>query len=285
MYLAVLTALVLAASVQDGSGAPALDRLIHQLGSDEFTQREAASRALDRAGEAALPALRKALASPDPDVRRRAGELVKRIEARLRARWHEELATAVRALGGNAGVMHSEGPDPVRWLFFPSTAGDADVARMSRLPGAAYIGAVYLGNTRVTDSCMPHLARFRNLRALWLNRTAVTGSGLGQLRRLQLDELYLGRTAIRDRDLARLRQLAALESLELRSTRVTDAGLTHLRALPRLRSVDLRDTAVTDRGVVRLRGMPDLYLDLRGTKVSAAVAAEFDANVCSILTR
>src|SRR5207302_119225 len=51
-------------------------RLVTQLGSDEFARREAASRRLEALGEPALPALHQAAASPDPEVRRRAGQVI-----------------------------------------------------------------------------------------------------------------------------------------------------------------------------------------------------------------
>jgi hypothetical protein len=56
--------------------------LIEQLGSGDFARREAATREL--AGmDASLPALKKAAGSPDPETRRRAAELIQRIEKRL----------------------------------------------------------------------------------------------------------------------------------------------------------------------------------------------------------
>ncbi len=58
-------------------------RLIRQLGSDEFAEREAATRLLDVFGPAALDALRQAAQSPDEEVSRRARELVRKIEQRL----------------------------------------------------------------------------------------------------------------------------------------------------------------------------------------------------------
>lgn len=58
-----------------------IDQLIKQLGSDDFDQREAASKALERIGPPALDALRKVAAgSADAEVRKR---LVKVIEALL----------------------------------------------------------------------------------------------------------------------------------------------------------------------------------------------------------
>jgi hypothetical protein len=62
------------------------DRLVAQLGSDNFQEREQAGEALEALGEAALPALRRALRHPDPEVRRHAGELAQRLERRLDSR-------------------------------------------------------------------------------------------------------------------------------------------------------------------------------------------------------
>jgi hypothetical protein len=246
---------------------------VRRLGSDSFEQREAAGAALDRLGEAALPALRQALRSDDPEVRRRAGE----VEARLRARWRDELAAAMKALGGDSGVLdRGDGTPPDQWLLFPSQAGDADVARVARLPGAAAVGGIVLDRTRVTDACLPHLARFPGLLHLWLSRTAVTGRGLSGLGGLGLSTLHLEGTAIRDRGLAELVRLTSLRRVSLSSTAITDNGLGELRALPRLSYLDLENTAVTDRGVEKFRGMPGLLLELKGTKVSAALAEEFE---------
>jgi hypothetical protein len=59
------------------------DRLVEQLGSRKFPEREAAAKELDALGPAALDALKRAQSSEDAEVRRRAGELVARIERRL----------------------------------------------------------------------------------------------------------------------------------------------------------------------------------------------------------
>lgn len=74
-----------------GSPAPAakppsaaeIRKLIDQLGSASFAEREEATAALDAAGEPALPGLRKAAESDDAEVRRRAGELLRKIEQRV----------------------------------------------------------------------------------------------------------------------------------------------------------------------------------------------------------
>src|SRR5690349_11910114 len=58
-------------------------RLIDQLGSASFPEREAGSERLDAIGAPALEALHKATKSADAEVRRRAGDLVERIGRRV----------------------------------------------------------------------------------------------------------------------------------------------------------------------------------------------------------
>jgi WD40 repeat protein len=58
-------------------------RLVEQLGSDKFKEREAASTRLAEIGEPALDALDKAATSDDPEVRRRAADIVAVLENKL----------------------------------------------------------------------------------------------------------------------------------------------------------------------------------------------------------
>jgi hypothetical protein len=59
-----------------------VDALVRQLGDDEFAARERAGRELEAIGPDARPALRRAFADdPSPEVRLRAGQLLKRIPA------------------------------------------------------------------------------------------------------------------------------------------------------------------------------------------------------------
>jgi hypothetical protein len=70
-----------------------IDQLITQLGSDLYAEREAATRALNRAGVPALLPLQRACeGSDDAEIRRRAERLIKAIEPRAR----EERALAIR---------------------------------------------------------------------------------------------------------------------------------------------------------------------------------------------
>src|SRR5262245_6626709 len=53
-----------------------IDRLVKQLGSKEFKEREAASSALGQIGKPALKALRKAAKDGDAEIRSRADKLI-----------------------------------------------------------------------------------------------------------------------------------------------------------------------------------------------------------------
>ncbi len=73
-----LALLLLALPLAFAAAPPArsVERLVRQLGSDDFDERESASTHLSEIGEPAVPALHEALASADLEVRSRAGRLV-----------------------------------------------------------------------------------------------------------------------------------------------------------------------------------------------------------------
>src|SRR2546423_4899768 len=73
-------------SVLAGAVAPddtEVERLVKQLGSDKFKEREAATKRLKEIGEPALDAVTKATTSDDLEVRRRAERIVTVIENKL----------------------------------------------------------------------------------------------------------------------------------------------------------------------------------------------------------
>jgi hypothetical protein len=77
------SALLPAAAPPAGPSAAEIDRLVKQLGDEEFDRREAASQRLSRIGEPALTHLRRAERDPDLEVRKRAATLVRLIRGRL----------------------------------------------------------------------------------------------------------------------------------------------------------------------------------------------------------
>ena len=79
--------------------------LIKQLGHEEFSQREAATKALAEIGEPALDALRQATTSEDREVRYRASQIVSATEAEIDNKLHgKELV-----LAGNTVCASADG--------------------------------------------------------------------------------------------------------------------------------------------------------------------------------
>jgi hypothetical protein len=74
---------VLAAPPALAADPAAVARLIDRLGSPEFAEREQASRELEALGPAVLEPLRQAARGDDLEVRRRAADLVQRLQARV----------------------------------------------------------------------------------------------------------------------------------------------------------------------------------------------------------
>jgi hypothetical protein len=76
---------------------------------------------------------------------------------------------------------------------------------------------------------------------------------------------------VTDADLAPLRGLSRLRTLELEGARITDAGLKSLGGFKMLEWLDLRDTLVTEAGLANLRRMNHLeHLDLPGFELTEA---------------
>lgn len=80
---AALALIGLGVGLATGGPAPAPltpAELVARLGSDDFPTREAAVRALEKCGPEAIPALRAALRSDDPEVRQRAAAVLTRLQ-------------------------------------------------------------------------------------------------------------------------------------------------------------------------------------------------------------
>jgi hypothetical protein len=95
--------------------------------------------------------------------------------------------------------------------------GDAQLASLARF--APYIVEADLARTSVSDSCFDTLAKFTHLRALHLEGTAITGTGL-----------------------AKLTQLPQLTYLNLSGTEVTQAAIAPLSSMKNLRHLYLYNT-------------------------------------------
>ncbi len=78
----VATLILLAVLGQKTDTATDADALVEKLGSARYAEREA-TKSLENLGSKALPALRPALKSRDPEVRTRARSLINKIEGNL----------------------------------------------------------------------------------------------------------------------------------------------------------------------------------------------------------
>jgi hypothetical protein len=139
---------------------PAAQRLVEQLADLDFHKRDEAARQLEALGEKALPALRAARKHHDPEVRRRAADLLEPIESALllapkRVTLALEKKTAAEALAAigkqtGYGIDLPPGAKPeaqftFRWKDVPFWQAVDDVCRAAGLT----MQQVFFGDTRV----------------------------------------------------------------------------------------------------------------------------------------
>ena len=77
-------------------GADGVEDLVKRLSSDSFREREDATRALWEKGETALEVLREASLSDDPEMAKRAGEVLEKVELRIRPDTPPEIFEQIR---------------------------------------------------------------------------------------------------------------------------------------------------------------------------------------------
>jgi hypothetical protein len=213
-----------------------IGELIHQLGSEEYTEREAASKALKSIGIPALVALEQAAAeSDDPEVQLRAADLLPAIRAREQALALDTLAKLKRCLepipGGAYGIA--------KFLMLDlnqSAVTDADLSKLRHLEG---INGVTLASTRITDAGLVSLASVEGLVLLKLDNTPITDTGLQHLKSCKtLRYLRLVNTRVTNDGLTNLKGCESLGVLDVSGTRVSAAGMADLKkALPHLKII------------------------------------------------
>jgi hypothetical protein len=94
LIMAALVAVLLpgVAAALPPLSAAEIDRLVKQLGSNGYYEREAATKALRAVGKPALPALRLACECKDAEVRKRAQRIIEAIAPVKQASWPSETA-------------------------------------------------------------------------------------------------------------------------------------------------------------------------------------------------
>jgi hypothetical protein len=222
-----------------------IERLVQQLASETFEDREAAARQLEEIGEPAWLTLKKATRDLDAEVRRRAAVLLEDITGHLHARG----LVIVKASGGKVRIDEKYSPPDI---------------------------SIDLSGTKIKDADLVQVKWIRGLTELNLSETQVTDAGLAHLKGLPLSYLALARSEVGDTGLAYLQGMRTLGTLDLSGTRVTDAGLAYLKGLHRLHILLLSDTRITDSGLAHLYALEGTSIYLTGTKVTEKAADELE---------
>jgi Leucine-rich repeat (LRR) protein len=150
---------------------------------------------------------------------------------------------------------------------------DAGLAHLANLPALRDLN---LASTAVTDAGLAQLARLPGLSNLTLVATKITDAGLAHLKGKQtLVSLVLDHTAVTSAGMENLAGLQNLTALSLNSTAIDDKGLAHFQSLPRLLFISMAETKVTNEGLPNLKGPGARIINLKGSGVTAAAAAEF----------
>jgi hypothetical protein len=278
--LALLLSVVAIQHFCGGAAQADIDWLIQQLRSDDFEERQAATRALELIGEPALKALRHAAkTAKDLETRRRAEALAGKIGAVVDA------VAAIRKRGGTVVVDDQRPGKPV--VRAELTGPDVRDAEMKHVSVLAALQHLTLRKTAITADGLHQLHGLTDLRSLGL-------SGCGEvwlilrpspfdhvqervpfLQHLagmtRLEELDLSWTSTIDTDLADLKKLPRLRSLNLNHTQIRGAGMSHLGELPSLQTLRLAYTGTHDADLKHLEPLKALRdLDLENTWVTDA---------------
>jgi hypothetical protein len=100
------------------------------------------------------------------------------------------------------------------------------------------LDALWLGDTKITDVDLVHLANFKILTSLKLSNTSITDAGLVHIKKLNsLESLYLDNTYIADDGLTSLKDLPNLQKISVLETGVTNAGLEKFKQICASKSV------------------------------------------------
>lgn len=284
-----------------------------RLGSREFVVRQEATRLLEEAGPAAIPALSHAIQTGDGEARSRAIGVLTRHAFGSEHAWRALARAALVELCSSANPQAARAAreatrDVERQIValasaeltefgahvMPQRPNNTETARDnvinvqigqgwrggdSRLSLLVDLGGVpwlSLENAPVSDAGLVHVGKLAKLERLYLGSSRVRGNGFRELASLsQLKYLSLKQLPIDDAKLATLPELPALQDLGLDYTRITNDGLAHLSRYPQLGRLWLDHTQVTDEGLAHLAKLSNLKtLFLPGTNTAGPGLAE-----------
>jgi hypothetical protein len=280
-----------------------IDKMITGLSSANYREREKASAALCAMGPAAVKKIGEALDSQDPEVRRRAKELIwHRINHNLDGadwdrtetdlpnslnKWSQHFRDRVDSgypIEGIDQFLHTLKqlpeikPETAAQIEEIKLLSDILKARSTKEDGAEYKQTISLLDGKREDLSIDRDKLLNSFSVVDLKGTAI-GQGncdeslkvllkLPKLRDLRLS--YKIEDQLTDQGLRNIAQLKELKSLELRSCYITDNGLSALSGMTKLENLDLGNcNQITDDGFQKLKGLTKLQtLDLGGTSIT-----------------
>jgi hypothetical protein len=291
MLIAVAIGVSVRADDHAGLDPAEADRLVQQLGSDRFADRNAAMRRLEGLQGRAIPLLIEAVERGDFEMQQRSLALLGRLatsedlvagdaalealrslagqrEGASLALLQESLsqveeqrfllaADMLRGYGAEVTVRDVNGVAAPALHFGKNWRGSERQMGLSRrLAGVQFVS---IEESTLGDEALEPLSRLAETRKLYLGKSRISGRELERLASLEnLEHLSLRGVPVTDELLAMLPPLPSLQGLGLDATRVTNAGLSQLTAYPSLRTLWLDGTAITAEGLPHLRALPDL---------------------------
>jgi len=174
--------------------------------------------------------------------------------------------------GGNERLSLLPDLGDVWWLSMESApVSDTALTQVARLTGKNQpLKRIFLGNTGITGSGLPHLAPLNRLVYLSLKQLPIDNGRLATLPDFpELQFLGLDGTRVSDDGLKTVARYPRLQVLWLDDTAVTDAGLVHLKPLKILRTLSLPGTHAAGTGLAELRHLPLTTISLKGAKLNA----------------
>ncbi len=220
--------------------------LIQKLGNEDFIVREQAESALAKLGLRAIPALAKAGANSDAEIRDRAKRLLG---------VYNQTNLCVQEPRPDV-LLAIEYLDRVRGLGLPFLCRDEDLSYLARCKNLTSISIV---RGTISGAGLAHLAGLTQLKRLGIESTGLDGSGFESIAALQrLEELeIIG--PVTDKTLAAIARMPALRHLDLTDTKITDAGLRELANTQSLQLIFITNAdQITGDGLLQLARAPRL---------------------------
>lgn len=161
---------------------------------------------------------------------------------------------------------------------------DADIALVSRMPGASRISRVTCAGPQITDDGFSRLAALKGLRSLYLDRGCpVSGAALRHLIGLQIEDFAAHLQVGLQVGLRHIAEFSCLERLEIYDAPAVEAGwLLVLGCLNRLQKLNLGNSCLAEQCIGDLAGLPRLRevgiarTGVRGTLGELARLAELE---------